>query len=60
MEGYFMFQWGGFIFTWGVPHGGIGFHRGGGLKKIIGWGAPPHNPPTMGNPVEWVSKSLWH
>ena len=56
MEGYFMFQWGASFLHGGCPMGGIGFHGGGrGLKKIIGWGGTP---PTMGNPDEWVGKSL--
>ena len=59
MEGCFMFQWevggvggvfqmGGFIFKWGVPHGGsIGFGVGVSKNHNIGGGMPP---PTLGNP----------
>ena len=47
-------SWGEFVFqTWegasflseGMPHGGISFDGGGGLKKIVGYGGHPHAPP---------------
>ena len=41
----------GFIFNWRVHHG-----EGGGVEKIIEWGArsmtPPSPTPTMGNPAD--------
>ena len=55
MEGYFMFQWGRFVFqmggrgasflSGGHPMGGINFREGGGSKKIVRWGHAPHPPP---------------
>ena len=49
MEGFFMFQWVGFIFKWG---GGINFGKegGGGFKKNckMGEGCPSHYGKTLG------------
>ena len=63
MEGYFMFQWGRFVFqmggrgasflSGGHPMGGINFREGGGFEKNRQMGACPPSPPrpTMGNLV---------
>ena len=62
MEGYFMFQWGRFVFqmggrgasflSGGHPMGGINFREGGVRKKSSDGGMPPIPPrPTIGNLV---------
>ena len=41
-------DWEGFIFKWGVcTMGGITFDVGGGSKKIVGCGHPPHGPTPL-------------
>ena len=53
---------GSFTFQWGLPHGDIGLMRagkgGGGLKKIIGWGAHPHAPSTLGHTEKSLSQTF--
>ena len=49
-KGALLFNGGGFIFKWEVPHG---WHQLclGISKKIMRWGMPPMLPSTVGNPA---------